>query len=56
MLVTEAVEEDSSTGPCQIFTATAIKARGLASYNGYLDAGFQSGVYKFNNKRINDKI
>lgn len=37
MLVIEGAADDSSTGPCQIFAKTAIKARGWASYNGYLD-------------------
>ncbi|WP_040207101.1 glycoside hydrolase domain-containing protein [Neobacillus jeddahensis] len=37
LLVDEGVESDSSTGPCQIFAATAIKARGWAAYNGYLE-------------------
>jgi len=37
LLVSEGVETDSSTGPCQIFASTAIKARGWAAYNGYLD-------------------
>ncbi|WP_374722852.1 hypothetical protein [Peribacillus tepidiphilus] len=37
LLVIDGVETDSSTGPCQIFASTAIKARGWAAYNGYLD-------------------
>jgi hypothetical protein len=37
LLVLEGVETDSSTGPCQIFASTAIKARGWAVYNGDLD-------------------
>ncbi|KLA23600.1 glycoside hydrolase domain-containing protein [Bacillus cereus] len=37
LLVKQGIEKDSSTGPCQIFAATAIKARGWAVYNGYLE-------------------
>ncbi|MFU8692699.1 glycoside hydrolase domain-containing protein (plasmid) [Rossellomorea sp. FS2] len=37
LLVIGGGETDSSTGPCQIFASTAIKARGWAAYNGYLD-------------------